>query len=164
MPFNRACHSMGFHNVKRLWDAIDTDCSGFITLYEWEPVAAQNLLECRNICVREYGNIEHAFKMGMDRMGSGALRFQDLAEFCRKNDFAGDVRVLFSALDEQGTGLITADEARFLAVSGGERFSRLNKGQEPPRAPLRAQQTAFPSHTPRRPRPAGGRLPPLVAE
>lgn len=113
---------MGFHNVVALWKLIDLNRSGFITLDNWDPVAFRNLMEFRDICLRQYGSLQLAFNYGMDVKGSRTVNLAELQRFCHDMEFTGNVHELFAALDERQSGFITVDELDFLSRWEGQRF------------------------------------------
>eukprot|EP00928_Gymnodinium_smaydae_P062208 TRINITY_DN4611_c0_g6_i1.p1 TRINITY_DN4611_c0_g6~~TRINITY_DN4611_c0_g6_i1.p1 ORF type:complete len:332 (+),score=55.19 TRINITY_DN4611_c0_g6_i1:71-1066(+) len=124
IQFCKVARSIGFKHVHQLWDKLDLDGSGFITLDEWDPVSFRCLMEFRHICYSQFGGLDVAFKYGIDRNGSATVNLKDLRRFCEDFDFSGDVETLFKALDESQGGSITVDELDFLATWEGERFKQ----------------------------------------
>lgn len=118
-----AARSMGFCDLRKLWAALDSNQSGFITLDKWDPEGFNILMQFKRVCRKEYGVLETAFKLGMDQTGSNTVTLNELVRFCEAVSFAGDVQVLFLALDVHEQGFITLDELDFLSRWQGERFA-----------------------------------------
>lgn len=114
VPFCEAARLLGFQDVLCLWNLIDLNRVGYITLEEWEPVAFRNLIEFRDICLEQYGSLDLAFKYGIDLNKTKTMTLVDLQRFCEQHEFTGDLHALFAALDLRGTGLLTLQDLRFL--------------------------------------------------
>jgi hypothetical protein len=113
---------MGYRNPAKLWAFLDHNKSGFVTLECWDPVASRSLMEFRDICYKQYGGMETAFKFGMDRNGSATIQIDELRVFCQDMEFKGDVANLFQSLDQDSCGTITVDELEFLTRYVGEKY------------------------------------------
>eukprot|EP00929_Paragymnodinium_shiwhaense_P013141 TRINITY_DN121005_c0_g1_i1.p1 TRINITY_DN121005_c0_g1~~TRINITY_DN121005_c0_g1_i1.p1 ORF type:complete len:419 (+),score=46.55 TRINITY_DN121005_c0_g1_i1:165-1421(+) len=122
VPFCSAARSIGFNEPRRLWSMLDANQNGLLTLEEWDPVAFRNLVEFRTICYSQYGGLDTAFKLGMDKNGSRTVDRQELEWFCNDFDFTGDVLLLFRCLDLHRHGFITEDELDFLKSWHGSKF------------------------------------------
>lgn len=154
VPFASFCSSartMGFSDVRRLWSALDFNESGFITLDEWDHVALVNLCNFKRLCCYNYGGLDTAFKLGMDRSRSNTVTFAEFKSFCAVIEFVGDVEVLFQSFDKDQHGFFTADDLEFLQRWEGERFMQTTSS--PGRIFSNASATDQKSHTNRRKRP-----------
>jgi len=96
--FQNACRKVKFTgNVGAAWRALDRDVSGTISLREWDIDSAELLSSFKVWCDAHFGSVELAFK-AMDRSGIGSLTLPELRSACRRLNWNGDVRVLFSCL------------------------------------------------------------------
>lgn len=139
VSFCNAARSMGFANVNTLWKHLDTNKTGFITLELWDKEAHRNIMEFRQICMREFGDVDYAFRYGMDVNGSGTVDLGEMKAFLDNYSFSGDLKVLWGALDENHGGFITLDELDFLTYWEGERFEKKVVEQQPALARTRLQ-------------------------
>jgi len=98
IEFLNACRKVKFTgNPGAAWRALDRDVSGTITLREWDSGAAELLSSFKRWCEVHFGSVELAFK-AMDKTGIGSLTLSDLRTACRRLNWNGDVRMLFSCL------------------------------------------------------------------
>jgi len=119
--FCDVARSIGWHDVARLWSALDQNRSGFLSMDEWDPASFGNLMEFRRICYREYAGMESAFTLALDATGSRTANPQDLHLFCERHGFEGNVKHLMQALDVRQLGFFTVQDLAFLAKWQGER-------------------------------------------
>lgn len=98
VEFSNACRKVKFRgNAGGAWRCLDQECSGTISLKEWDPKGAELLVSFKNWAEANFGSIELAFK-AFDKNGSGSLTLADLKRACRRLKWQGDVRMLFNCL------------------------------------------------------------------
>lgn len=119
--FCSAARSIGFHDVARVWSALDANRSGFISMDEWDPVSLSYLMEFRKICYRDYAGVVAAIDLAMDTTKSRTVTIKEFERFCERHDFKGNVKKLMEALDLHQHGFLTADDLAFLDNWQGER-------------------------------------------
>lgn len=96
--FLSACSKVKFRgNAGGAWRCLDKDCSGTISLREWDPKGAELLLSFKTWAEDSYGSIELAFK-AFDRDGNGHLSFAELRRATRRLKWQGDVKTLFNCV------------------------------------------------------------------
>eukprot|EP00927_Polykrikos_kofoidii_P031695 TRINITY_DN27204_c0_g1_i1.p1 TRINITY_DN27204_c0_g1~~TRINITY_DN27204_c0_g1_i1.p1 ORF type:complete len:430 (-),score=57.04 TRINITY_DN27204_c0_g1_i1:227-1516(-) len=120
--FCDAARSLGYSDVRSLWNALDPTQSGFISLDKWDPEIYATLSSFRALCYSEFGGMDSAFRWGLDRGGSTRVSRNDLASFCREHDLNVSSEHLFQALDESRRGYIVLDDLDFLVRWQGVRF------------------------------------------
>jgi len=112
IEFCRSCNELGFNgNVRKCWEALDVDRSGFVSLHEVFPREAQLLGELA-VCVwGADGSVEQAWKNRFNRKGIGRASFEDFARGCEQIGFQGDPNAAYAALncDFASTGLCESE-------------------------------------------------------
>jgi len=98
VEFLTACRKVKFMgNAGAAWRQLDRDVSGTITLREWDFDSANLLGSFKTWCETNFGSVELAFK-AMDKTGIGSLTLPELRSACRRLNWDGDVRMLFTCL------------------------------------------------------------------
>jgi len=123
MEFCTAVRELGYEGaIKKLWHELDADGTGWISLDELAPRAAEELHLFRVLLEKKYGNIENAWKRGLDLDGSGGMTIMEFEEACHRIGFRGNARRVFSYLDLDihGTGRVTIDELEWLGLPHGD--------------------------------------------
>mmetsp|Transcript_88057 Transcript_88057/g.188980 ORF Transcript_88057/g.188980 Transcript_88057/m.188980 type:complete len:788 (-) Transcript_88057:131-2494(-) len=113
--FERCFKKIGYSgDVAGAWRHLDDDLSGFITLHEIDPEAGDTVATFKRWCDEQFGNIKSAFEV-FDDGGNGEVSYREFRRACHIYGFKGDqVKVLFRALDAEGSGALTMDEIAFL--------------------------------------------------
>lgn len=73
-------------------------------------VGASDLDGFHKALLRKHGNLMRAWKEGLDLDGSGSLCFAEFCVACRNEGFNGNIKTLWSQLDEDGSGQVGIDE------------------------------------------------------
>jgi hypothetical protein len=96
------------------WRAVDTDCSGWIALKEFDPPCYQAIKAFKQWAMQEFGSVMVAMKK-LDGNGNGRLGRWELkkSETC-PNAYPGDVEELFDILDLPGQHSLGEAEVKFL--------------------------------------------------
>lgn len=103
--FFEACQRLRFKgNIPGAWRCLDKDVSGYITLHEYDAVAADLLASFKLWVEKNYGSVEFAFR-SIDNDGSGAITQVELQRACRRSEPSWDrsVSVLFDCLGIEAT-------------------------------------------------------------
>merc|ERR1719487_3204013 len=66
--------------------------------------------EFNNLLMRRYGNLVRAWRLGLDRDGSGKLTFLEFCKSARELGFGGNVKALWQELDADGSGSVSLKE------------------------------------------------------
>eukprot|EP00929_Paragymnodinium_shiwhaense_P112914 TRINITY_DN81185_c0_g1_i1.p1 TRINITY_DN81185_c0_g1~~TRINITY_DN81185_c0_g1_i1.p1 ORF type:complete len:723 (+),score=201.48 TRINITY_DN81185_c0_g1_i1:84-2252(+) len=112
--FLAACKKVNFQgDIPGAWRALDSDLSGFITLYEIDPESNNTLLEFKDWATHEFGCVRAAFSC-FDEDGSNQASLQEFRRSCRIYGFDGDAVEIFRALDVERSGTLSAQEVGFL--------------------------------------------------
>jgi len=112
--FQEAAKLVRFHgNLAGAWLALDSDCSGSISLKEVDPEAHECLTNFKTWADAEFGGVRSAFKV-LDADGSGSLNFKEFKSACRMYGFTGECKSLFHNLDQMGKGSLQLHEVSFL--------------------------------------------------
>eukprot|EP00927_Polykrikos_kofoidii_P069433 TRINITY_DN6490_c0_g1_i1.p1 TRINITY_DN6490_c0_g1~~TRINITY_DN6490_c0_g1_i1.p1 ORF type:complete len:447 (+),score=49.94 TRINITY_DN6490_c0_g1_i1:132-1472(+) len=128
IPFCDRAKSIGFSTGKEIFSALDEERQGFITLERWDPVSFRNLMELRDVCTAQFGNLAVALQFGMDKSGSGTVNLQNMTRFCDEMEMCADPRLLLRALDVKNHGFLTSGDLDFLHRYEGDRFTPRTPG------------------------------------
>eukprot|EP00931_Biecheleriopsis_adriatica_P102796 TRINITY_DN77725_c0_g1_i1.p1 TRINITY_DN77725_c0_g1~~TRINITY_DN77725_c0_g1_i1.p1 ORF type:complete len:1764 (-),score=486.63 TRINITY_DN77725_c0_g1_i1:84-5375(-) len=72
--FCNACRRMGYHgNLKQIWNDLDKNLDGVISLVELDPEAGKTVGQFKLALMNEYGDMATAWKKGLDTNGSGRI-------------------------------------------------------------------------------------------
>lgn len=119
MEFCTAVRGMGYEGaIKKLWQELDEDQTGWVSLDEIAPQAAEELGEFKEMLETKFGTIERAWNEGLDIDRSGGLTTEEFGDVCKGLGYHGNARRLFQYLDldVHGTGRITKDELEWLGL------------------------------------------------
>lgn len=109
-----ACKKVGFDgDVAGAWRAADADCSGYISIEELDPDAAEILFEFKRWADAEFGGVRSAFT-SFDVDNSKQIDFREFRSTCRLFGFEGCIPKLFELLDVKRDGTLTLQEVVFL--------------------------------------------------
>jgi len=100
-------------NIAEAWLALDEDLSGYITFAELDPRAYEVLMDFKMWCIREFGGVCNAFK-ALDSDESGTLSFNEFRSVVRLHGYLGDLKMLFSTLDQGFDKTLQLKEMNFL--------------------------------------------------
>eukprot|EP00928_Gymnodinium_smaydae_P020502 TRINITY_DN1791_c0_g2_i1.p1 TRINITY_DN1791_c0_g2~~TRINITY_DN1791_c0_g2_i1.p1 ORF type:complete len:1251 (-),score=231.11 TRINITY_DN1791_c0_g2_i1:58-3738(-) len=93
--FVNVARSIGYsNNLKLLWNQLDVDRSGFISLNELDAEAATALDSFRDLLIKKYGTTLNAWKH-MDVDKNDRLDIHELEERCKELGYTGNARKLF---------------------------------------------------------------------
>eukprot|EP00429_Kryptoperidinium_foliaceum_P098478 CAMPEP_0176239198 /NCGR_PEP_ID=MMETSP0121_2-20121125/28750_1 /TAXON_ID=160619 /ORGANISM="Kryptoperidinium foliaceum, Strain CCMP 1326" /LENGTH=457 /DNA_ID=CAMNT_0017578683 /DNA_START=111 /DNA_END=1481 /DNA_ORIENTATION=+ len=100
-----------------IWRALDADCSGSITLREWDEPSHRALSEFKQWADRVHGSVVKAFRALDSNSGNAKLSEGELNRAARGDDpCRADLELIFEGLDVHGTGAILESGVRFLDV------------------------------------------------
>eukprot|EP00929_Paragymnodinium_shiwhaense_P000336 TRINITY_DN100584_c0_g1_i1.p1 TRINITY_DN100584_c0_g1~~TRINITY_DN100584_c0_g1_i1.p1 ORF type:complete len:620 (-),score=151.95 TRINITY_DN100584_c0_g1_i1:268-2127(-) len=109
---NRGCRDLGYDgNVRTLWEALDLDRDGFVSLHEVDPKTA-NTLEGLAICIwASCGSVELAWKKFFNPKGKHRCIFEDFKTACEAIGYPGDAKEVFELLniDLAGHGILVTE-------------------------------------------------------
>lgn len=109
--FCAACRHMHYRgNLKALWNALDEDGTGFVTLDEVDPEAVEHLNDFTYLLSVFFGSIEEAWYSCLDRDGSERCTIEDFQRACKELGYFRAPKKLFKYLDTGCQGDITIDE------------------------------------------------------
>jgi len=97
-------------NIQKVFDDLDSNGTGAITLHDLDPVASELLVDFRKVLLEKFGTYIKAWA-ALDTNRNGVLEEHELVEECAKLNFAGDAKLLFKyLLDSPGkTGIYMSD-------------------------------------------------------
>jgi len=116
--FMRGCQKLGVdRGARRLWEALDVDRSGFVTLQEVDAELA-GLLGTLAVCVwSACGSVEKAWKSCFNQQGKMRIGPEEFAQGCDAVRFQGDADTAFQALRaDKATSGISRQEFAFLEL------------------------------------------------
>lgn len=97
-----------------IWRALDKDCSGWISLRDFDPVAYQALGSFRLWSQRRHGGVMPLFR-SLDDNGNGKVSLTELMAIKKEQDgYTGNVEVVFVCLDVNHERLLTEHDVNFL--------------------------------------------------
>mmetsp|Transcript_96978 Transcript_96978/g.274275 ORF Transcript_96978/g.274275 Transcript_96978/m.274275 type:complete len:169 (+) Transcript_96978:2-508(+) len=97
-----------------IWRALDADCSGWISLREFDPGTHIAIAEFKRWADRHHKGAIEAFHK-IDGNGNGKVYKWELMKGTRfPEPYRGDVEVLFESLDLSDAGFLTESEFKFL--------------------------------------------------
>lgn len=108
--FEAACKQ---GDVAGAWRALDEDSSGYITLFEFDPVSSRSLEDFRKWCDEEFGSVRSAFGV-FDVTGDNEVSYREWRRSLRIYGFTGNASALFHALDVERNGSLSVNEVDFL--------------------------------------------------
>jgi Ca2+-binding EF-hand superfamily protein len=95
--------------IAGVWRALDDDCSGWISLREFDPPVWRAFAAFKRWADETHGGVIRAFHW-IDN-GNGRVSVSEMRHHAR---FGGDVDLLFRNLDVDGHGKLTEEEFKFL--------------------------------------------------
>lgn len=113
--FVRRCDHIGFRgNISALWQYLDSDRTGSVTILEIDPAASRVLANFKLLIERRFdGSVEDAFQF-MDDTKSNRVTKDECRNKLKQVGYNGPVNVLFDLLDRRGYGFVTLDDVTFL--------------------------------------------------
>lgn len=124
--FCRACRHLGYDGeAKLLWNALDTDGDGFISLWDVDLRLAKMLQNFADALINASGSAEAAWKQFFVSNGMGRSSEASFARSCAAVNFEGDVKAIYDAMniDRTPTGVSFQDfqllDKWFKASPGG---------------------------------------------
>jgi len=112
--FEQAAKAIGFTgDVGGAWLDLDKDLSGLIQIREISETAHQTMANFKKWCEDEFGCVRNAFKI-FDKDGSGELSYVEFRKACRNYGLQGDIKRLFSCLDQDNMNILHLYEVVFL--------------------------------------------------
>jgi len=123
LSFGELCEALrwlSFHgDMKQLWNDLDKDASGLISLDELDPEADTMLREFREFLIETYGGIEPSWSKGFDVRNIKRIDLDQFVERCGKIGFAPNwsLKKLFKVLlPERGKKHIVIDDLQTLLI------------------------------------------------
>jgi hypothetical protein len=113
--FMRRCISMGFNgNVSALWHYVDSDRSGFVTLFEIHPSTAIALVDFKKFIDEKFnGSVAQAFQALAEYDGSDRLNKALTIQQLKAHGYRGAAAAVFDMLDRRGLGYVCFREIEF---------------------------------------------------
>lgn len=97
-------------NFAAAWLALDTDMSGFITLKEFDEVAADSVATFRCWCDSEFGGVLLALN-ALDTDKTQTISYKEFRRGLDKHSYRGrDIQRLFYSMDMEGRGQLRPDD------------------------------------------------------
>jgi len=128
--FCRACRNMGCdHESRVLWEALDANGDGFVTLEEVDPNLAVLLEQFSQQLCHRCGTADGAWKEHFNKKGYGRCSAERFFKACATLGFRGDVGAVYNALDVDGasTGIAFEDfqllDKWFKTTSGSNKWA-----------------------------------------
>eukprot|EP00929_Paragymnodinium_shiwhaense_P009845 TRINITY_DN114203_c0_g1_i1.p1 TRINITY_DN114203_c0_g1~~TRINITY_DN114203_c0_g1_i1.p1 ORF type:complete len:253 (+),score=50.94 TRINITY_DN114203_c0_g1_i1:94-852(+) len=129
--FCRACRHLGYDGEARLlWNALDCDGDGFISLWDVDMRLSAQLQGFTDALVTASGSAEAAWKQFFNSNGMGRSPESSFARSCAALGYEGDVKTVYEALniDRVSTGVSFQDfqllDRWFKATPGGGSVGR----------------------------------------
>eukprot|EP00927_Polykrikos_kofoidii_P027435 TRINITY_DN24135_c1_g1_i1.p1 TRINITY_DN24135_c1_g1~~TRINITY_DN24135_c1_g1_i1.p1 ORF type:complete len:1699 (-),score=352.43 TRINITY_DN24135_c1_g1_i1:192-5237(-) len=85
-------------DFKKLFEELDVDCRGYLTLENFAPEVAREIDQFRRQLVERYGNLIDGWRLGLDTGRVGRLDEPEFTKRCEELGLAGDVKVIFTNL------------------------------------------------------------------
>jgi len=112
--FFKSCAEMGWRkDVRGMWQKMDKDSNGCVTLEEFDYESAQVLARFSNFVMETFKSYQVAFS-AMDVDGNNHVPFDEFTAALRQYGFMHETSELFAALDLQNTGRLYEEDLRFL--------------------------------------------------
>merc|ERR1719240_1097059 len=109
-----------FFNADKMWNVLDANCSGWVSLYEFDEKAYELLGGFKMWSEYIFGSVTGMFN-AIDKNRGGDISWKEFSSrvlgYCTQykiNLSEEEVRYLFSGLDISGEMRITLDEVKFL--------------------------------------------------
>mmetsp|Transcript_78033 Transcript_78033/g.171066 ORF Transcript_78033/g.171066 Transcript_78033/m.171066 type:complete len:777 (-) Transcript_78033:2325-4655(-) len=99
--FLAVCKRFRFPYAASAWRALDQDCTGSVSIEQFEPYGAELLRSFKEWAEVHYGSIKRCWK-AIDTDGVGSVTLGELKRACAKLNWSGDVHLLFACLDIDG--------------------------------------------------------------
>lgn len=117
--FCRISKSIGYTGyLKQVWQGLDDDNTGFVSLEELDPEGSKALHEFGKLVEEAYGTLEDAWEKHIDPDGSGKAFVSDIARICKELKYtAAKPSTLYKYLDLSGEGSIDQSELEFLKIA-----------------------------------------------
>merc|ERR1711920_107795 len=101
-------------DIARVWRAMDRDCSGWISMREFDWETFNLVATFKRWAQREYGRCARAISR-IDKNGSGKIAAWELHEALKDEGVSrADAELLFHGLDTLGSGTVGENDVRFL--------------------------------------------------
>merc|ERR1712217_238323 len=96
--FSEACRQLGIQKVKQLWNAIDKDGNGQISLIELDAETASAFGEFESLLVEKYGHTKEGWRAVFVDPASDCTRClkETFVQKCRELGYSGDAGRLFT--------------------------------------------------------------------
>mmetsp|Transcript_107481 Transcript_107481/g.302478 ORF Transcript_107481/g.302478 Transcript_107481/m.302478 type:complete len:713 (-) Transcript_107481:69-2207(-) len=104
-------------DVAKVWRALDKDCSGWISLREFDPESYDLIAEFKRWALAHHGGIYEAFRYldSCITVANNRLSISELRKACAGDQgFRGDAGRLFEVLNVNYSGHISEQEVKFL--------------------------------------------------
>merc|ERR1712032_1051779 len=100
--------------LSRVWRAMDTDCSGWISLREFDRETFDAVAKFKRWAQRTHGRCVRAISH-MDKNGSGTVTVWEFHEALKEEGLSrAAAELVFHGLDKGGDGNIEENDVRFL--------------------------------------------------
>uniref|UniRef100_A0A7S2KC24 EF-hand domain-containing protein n=1 Tax=Zooxanthella nutricula TaxID=1333877 RepID=A0A7S2KC24_9DINO len=98
-----------------MWRALDDDCSGAITLRDWDLASYEALVEFKGWADRVHGSVVKAFRALDNASGNAKLSEGELHKALRGDDpCKADLEIVFDGLDVHSCYSLTEGDVKFL--------------------------------------------------
>jgi len=135
--FCMACRDNDFRgSLLALWNELDDDGSGVVSLGEFDPRAHDELEGMRAFLIERYGNMLKAWKEGLDVDGNFRVDEHEWMERLKEMGFDGDAAYLFHLLKPRARHYLTLEDfdhhATLAQFRGDETMMTMEKLQHEP--------------------------------
>lgn len=112
--FLKACAELGWkRNVKEMWQMMDKDCSGSVTVEELDYTNAENLAKFSQWISSKFGSAANAFAV-LDLDGSVGISETEFLEAVKAHGFPSADKHLFMAIDLENRKRVMLEDMHFL--------------------------------------------------
>lgn len=96
--FSAACNSLGVKAIRTLWNELDVNKNGQISLYEIDPEVAEPFAELENLMIEKYGSTKTAWAATFNKDKSLRCDQQKFRAVLEELGFSGDADRFFKLL------------------------------------------------------------------
>lgn len=114
--FFTACKDVGYGGLPReLWEALDIDQSGAVSLWEIDAPTARHLAELSLAAEKGFGSWEQAWHALFDTKGDDRVKLTAFVSGCAELGYSGDAEELFFLLDIDRAKYLTLETTQWIS-------------------------------------------------